>query len=564
MATWAETIERLQSGTKADKDKAKGLIEAREGTSRRHAEYLEKHQSKSAEALKRFQDEDERERALEQSIAQQIVKDAKRQEQTDKENEDIDDFLADFDSTRDESGQFVSWDRFTKKFAKTLDISQADAAAIIYRSQGDPRFRRIMAHMEDLERRFPYVDPTPADAGAAAGAARSGYSGPSQNQIFANYAKNYYGSTPESNRNGAIAALWELRDGQSSDAGAEWAEMRMDRHIRSMGGGGTSGSAGTDGPDGGATTTGAYADPTRVQGPEGWRAERDFELGESADEAGRRRAFSRFVQDRMPDLSPLAEQAVMRQRDRFGDIFDIRKGLGTLSPDLTFKDYLGYQVGGPESGYEGQVVRPDPSVLTGLQEGLRGLWSDPREVGEDWSTEQFSTASSYRDALEADLARQGSIAQTAAEQAIPRHLRDRFGTMVDRNLDQYRLAQGLGDENTESFFHFINTPRGAIGNPENYMSLAKRTADLFGSTSRTGAQTGTWSNLRLDPNRQFTIALNARLPDIPAPLREGFKREALKKFRQWEGQQFQPSDGSAAAQNFLPYMESQDFRFFGG
>jgi hypothetical protein len=276
----------------------------------------------------------------------------------------------------------------------------------------------------------------------------------------------------------------------------------------------------------------------------------ELEVQRTASESatGRNDMFARFVSDKLEGVAPEVREALSRIAPRWGEIYDIQKGLGGegVAQDETFTSYLNRL---------GQIGRPDPAILEGLQEKVR------RSISSDAPPEGLTDAEMvWRKAMLEDQPRQQSMALRTAEQRVPQPLRATMAQMAGRQNLKFDMLKNMGELPNRQFLDYAARNQGVLGsqNPQDFKDIASSVAGLWGQTEdqRNDYSQAYYQNLQDNPGLQYNIALNARLPDIPKSLRNSFIRNSARKFAQ-----FQETQGT-----YAPFLQSQadkNWSFYG-
>jgi hypothetical protein len=276
----------------------------------------------------------------------------------------------------------------------------------------------------------------------------------------------------------------------------------------------------------------------------------ELEVQRTASESatGRNNMFARFVSDKLEGVAPEVRKALSRIAPRWGEIYDIQKGLGGegVAQDETFTSYLNRL---------GQIGRPDPAILEGLQEKVR------RSISSDAPPEGLTDAEMvWRKAMLEDQPRQQSMALRTAEQRVPQPLRATMAQMAGRQNLKFDMLKNMGELPNRQFLDYAARNQGVLGsqNPQDFKDIASSVAGLWGQTEdqRNDYSQAYYQNLQDNPGLQYNIALNARLPDIPKSLRNSFIRNSARKFAQ-----FQETQGT-----YAPFLQSQadkNWSFYG-
>jgi len=258
-------------------------------------------------------------------------------------------------------------------------------------------------------------------------------------------------------------------------------------------------------------------------------------------------------------LSGLGEAPGIVQRQRqaqfnpYSRLFDIGQGLGDFGPETTFRQTL------PEG-----LGRPDPGFVQTQLERVRDLLAGDRPEGE---------RGDYYAGLQSDPTRQfgmlfdTGLGQTMAPRFRPgvrRRAAENFGRAGDVAIIQAGLGQtaqdpfgGFLEQGTDFAGPSSDTYRQAIGNaafmlgsPFEGLSAPSQQFQSTFSMDRNLPQ----EKLQERAERQFQMAVQSRIRDIPWQFREGWLRDVRRSFDAWLG-------GNTAGGDFLPAFQAQGYRF---
>jgi hypothetical protein len=281
--------------------------------------------------------------------------------------------------------------------------------------------------------------------------------------------------------------------------------------------------------------------------------ERQKQLSQTV--SGRRGVFDAFLGGQAGGESPLYREFQQRQRRPLSDIYNIGQLLGTTGDDETFKDFLGDY---------GTIGPPD---LTNFR----------RQLGQipDFLTANFARGSDARarqESLVRDPNRQFSLLNTGYgdlnlpsqfQAAAKRNRQEDFQNAFD--IEQYLRSQGVGGPGSPpkdpsvSAFRDFQAAGSFAGGPSrgDFLGNIGQTSELISAREEDlgiGARAYR-DELRGNQNRQFNMALRARLPDIAPAFRSGARGIMQREFDRWTG-------ASPAGAQFLPHFTRQNNRFF--
>ena len=290
------------------------------------------------------------------------------------------------------------------------------------------------------------------------------------------------------------------------------------------------------------TRPGRPITPGTARLPDAEEIEREFEIEQSAKAEGRSNLFSRFLASRLAGqaVPPVGVRLMERQAEPLSDIFEMRKGLGQSPEGSTFTEFL-----------RSRGLAPvNPSELRGLVEQSRALLHTPENRLESEDTTGF------RSSLASSPERQFQLALRSTLPRVSRQFQQPFSDIASRTFDQFNMGQVFGEPKE----HFLDFARGGLagrGTPADFTQLVRKASGLLQGpeSGLSPAQLEYRRDLLEDPDEQFQLALQAMLPDVPAPARAGFSKAAQQSFRR-----FQEERGMLTP--FLPHITSRNFDFF--